>query len=149
MTRKLFIVARGNTAVYRQLQLTVGREADVEIIYDRRPVRRKPGRLGRLVAPLKRLVAGGDKAILERLDRRQQAKIDEELSKKGWVVIRIEDPTPRTSKASGEPRGRLVVEPGATRLKTPAPAPKPAGRESLRDPSEAVERLDDKEKSIS
>ena len=113
MVRKLFIVAQGNPAVYRQLHVTVGREPDVEIIYDRRPVRRKPGAIARLVRPLKRLVPRRASAnVLEHLDRRQQQAISEEIARKGFAVVRVEHSAQPGSPSRSESRVRLVVEPG-------------------------------------
>ena len=113
MVRKLFIVAQGNAAVYRQLHVTVGREPDVEIIYDRRPVRLKPGAVARLVRPLKRLVSRRENAyVLEHLDRRQQQAINEEIARKGFAVVRVEHSAPPGSPSRSGSRARLVVEPG-------------------------------------
>lgn len=92
LPRKLFIVARRNTAAYRQLLRTVGREPGVEIIYDRRPAPRKPGRLRRLASRVKRAfgLSRRDRA-LEALGRRQRTQIDQELKAKGWAVVRLDD----------------------------------------------------------
>jgi len=73
MIRKLFIVARGNSAAYASLQNSVGIEPDVAIIYDRREARSR---------------IRGD-------ERRQQPEIDEEISARGWAVVRNQEVDPR------------------------------------------------------
>jgi hypothetical protein len=136
MARKLFIVAHGNAVVYRQLQNTVGRDPDVEIIYDRRPARRKPSAVDRLVRLVPRRPTTN---ILEQLDRRQQKTVEDELAKKGFVVIHVEEPEQRTSLSRGEPTSRLVVEPGDARLGTPPAASR----------AEEQKDLEEKEGSVS
>jgi len=93
MPRKLFIVARANTAAYRQLLRTVGGEPGVEIIYDRRPPPRNPGTLRRLASRVKRAfgLSRRDQA-LEALGRRQRTRIDQDLKANGWAVVRLDDP---------------------------------------------------------
>lgn len=140
MVRKLFIVAQGNEAVYRQLHVTVGREPDVEIIYDRRPVPRKPRAVNRLLRPLRRLVSRRPKAsVLEHLDRRQQRAIDEEIAKKGFAVVRVEDPGPRASHTGSRLRARLVIE---RDVRLPDPAAPPPEKDS-------PAQLEQRERSIS
>ena len=137
MVRTLFIVAQGNVAVYRQLQVTVGREQDVEIIYDRRPTPRKPRRVDRLLRPFKRLASRRSAAnALDHLDRRQQQAINEEIAKKGFAVIRVEEP-------ARESRARLVVEPGAAPPGPPAvPSPTSNLRPQLERKDRQLERKD-------
>jgi len=150
MVRKLFIVAHGNAVVYRQLRITVGRDPEVEIIYDRRPARRKPRAVDRLVRPLKRLVPRRPTAnILEQLDRRQQKTVEDELAKKGFVVIHVEEPEQRTSLSRGEPKSRLVVEPGDARLGTPPAASRAKDLRSPREQKDSFEHLEEKEGSVS
>jgi hypothetical protein len=77
MIRKVFIVARGNTAAYQSLQNSVGAEPDVAVMYDRRS---SPGR--------------------ERThERRQQPGIDQEIENKGWAVVRNQDVEPTRAVA--------------------------------------------------
>jgi hypothetical protein len=94
MPRKMFIVARQNTAAYRQLLLTVGREPGVEIIYDRRPAPpAKPGRMQRLIARVKRVIGRRGARAADAPGRRQRPHVDQELRAKGWAVVRVdEDP---------------------------------------------------------
>jgi len=73
MIRKLFIVARGNTALYESLQSTLGPEGDVAIIYDRRCARTSAS---------------------SEPERRHHRKIDEEIVARGWAVIRTEHSEP-------------------------------------------------------
>jgi len=110
MTRKLFIVARDQTALYGQLRRTVGREADVAIIYDRRPVARKPGKLARAVRPLKKLFRRGrPENILDALDRRQRTQIDAEIKTKGFAVVHLETAGSAPPRASVQPEPAAVV----------------------------------------
>jgi hypothetical protein len=88
---KLFIVARGNTAVYQHLRRSVGHEVGVKIIYDRRPVPQKRGRLRRLASRVSgALGSSRHQQVLEALGRRQRTRIDQELKTKGWAVVRLD-----------------------------------------------------------
>jgi len=115
MTRKLFIVAKDNAMLYGQLRRTVGREPDVQIIYDRRPGPRKPQRLARVISPLKALVRRQrNQNLLDHLDRRQRTEIQEEITLKGFAVIHIEMPDPEDAVSPDQPqRPSIVVERGA------------------------------------
>jgi len=73
MIRKLFIVARGNTALYESLQSTLGPEGDVAIIYDRRR---------------------GPSSGSSEPERRHRRNIDEAILARGWAVIRTEHSEP-------------------------------------------------------
>ena len=122
MARKLFIVARGNVATYESLQRTVGREPDVEVLYDRRPAPPRT-RLGRLRAGLGRLLSRRRGTAEE---RRTRQMIDEEIRRTGWAVVRREpagDPAaPRASTDEARPPRpqpdppASAASPGAPRL---------------------------------
>jgi hypothetical protein len=122
MIRKLFIVARTHPTVYNQLRRTVGREAGVDVIYDRRPTVQEPGKLHRFIACLQRLLPGAvSQEILETLDRRQRRQINEDLKNRGWAVARIESPASDASaSAASQPKYRAVVEPEVRRVPPPA-----------------------------
>jgi hypothetical protein len=100
--RKLFIVARSNTAAYQQLLRTVGREPGVEIIYDRRFTSRLPGTLRRLASRLKRALGVGGPRGLKATGRRRRPYVDQELKANGWAVVRLDEP-PRTGRSSSSP----------------------------------------------
>jgi hypothetical protein len=95
--RKLFIVARGNTAAYQQLWRTVGREPGVEIIYDRRP---DPGTLRRFASRVKRALTLGRRSRGSKATgRRRRPQVDQELKANGWAVVRLDD-APRMPRSS-------------------------------------------------
>ena len=72
MIRKMFIVAKGNSAAYESLQNSVGTEPDIAIIYDRR----SPSRPRR------------------QDERRAQPEVDEEIGVRGFAVVRNEQAEP-------------------------------------------------------
>jgi hypothetical protein len=72
MIRKVFIVAKHNTATYQSLQNSLGTEPDVAIIYDRR-------------SP-----SGRER----KHERRQQPQIDEQIGANGWAVVRNQEVEP-------------------------------------------------------
>jgi hypothetical protein len=120
-TQKLFIVARSNPTVYRQLHRTVGREAGVEIIYDRRPPVREPGKLRRFISRVRWLLRFGSDQILDSLDRRQRQQINEQLRTNGWAVVRFDPPGAKaTASSSAQPQHRPLTELGSGRPATSA-----------------------------
>jgi len=109
--------------VYGQLRRTVGREAGVEIIYDRRPPCREPGKLRRVISCVRWLLRFGSDKILDSLDRRQRRQINEQLRTKGWAVVRFDPPEAEaTSSSSGQPQYRPAIELGSALPATPAEA---------------------------
>ena len=87
MARRIFIVAKDNVAVYNSLTQALRREQDVEIIYDRRrdTKRNDFGEAFRKVFSRRT----PDPAVRKE-ERRQRAKIDEQIRTQGWAVVRIE-----------------------------------------------------------
>lgn len=92
MSRKLFIVARGNEAVYGQLHRTVGREPGVQIIYDRRRPQKKPGTLRRAASGVTGMLVGArTDGVREAGGRRQRVDVLEDLKSQGWAVVRLDE----------------------------------------------------------
>jgi hypothetical protein len=92
MPRKLFIVAKGNDVIYRQLQRSVGREPGVDIIFDRRrpPVVR--GRVGRAVSGVTGLLRRQRREQLRgHFGRRRRSSVADELQARGWAVVHLDD----------------------------------------------------------
>jgi hypothetical protein len=94
MVRKLFIVAKGNTAVYGFLQRTVGQEPQVAILYDRREAPIPPKRLARLLGRARRLFSRStpqpqaSRPVTQ--ERRRHPAIDAEIRSRGWTVIHLD-----------------------------------------------------------
>ena len=93
MSRKLFIVARGNEAAYGQLQRTVGREPGVQIIFDRRrPKPKRAGKLRRVASGVTGMLGGSrTEASREASGRRHRLDVAEDLKTQGWAVVRLDD----------------------------------------------------------
>src|SRR5262245_46420609 len=91
MAGKLFIVAKGNVAVYESLRRSVGAEPGVAIIYDRRVTpasrRRAPRFLGPFHGPgaPRRLEPSPERPPV---DRRQQNAVESQIRQRGWAVVR-------------------------------------------------------------
>lgn len=81
MRRMLFIVSPDRPDIYEGLCKTMDREANVEVIYERRqaPPRKRPGPVP---GPERRRTA-------DRRDAERQ-RIDADVRAFGWAVIRIE-----------------------------------------------------------
>jgi hypothetical protein len=82
--RKIFIVAPEYTAMYESLKRALVGEQDVEIVYDRRLPKRKPG-----ARSLGSIWSRGSLAELG--DRRMASHVDDDLRTRGWAVVRIDD----------------------------------------------------------
>jgi hypothetical protein len=92
MARKLFIVARGNDVIYGQLQRTVGREPGVEIIFDRRRAPVVRGRLVRAVSGVTGLLRRERSDQWRgRFGRRRRSTVGQELERRGWAVVHLDD----------------------------------------------------------
>jgi hypothetical protein len=92
MPRKLFIVAKGNETVYRQLRRSVGREPGVIIIYDRRRTPKALGRLRRALSRVRVLLVGTPRQRKRAaLRRRQREDIAEQIERQGWAVVHLRD----------------------------------------------------------
>ena len=88
MIRKMFIVAKGNTAAYQSLQNSVGTEPDIAIIYDRR---------------------ASSRARRED-ERRAQPEVDEEIGARGFAVVRNDQADPLLSEAFATTRYNKLRE---------------------------------------
>ena len=84
MVRKIFIVSPGQVEMYESLKRALVGEDDVEIIYDRRLAQRKESR--RRNVPL--WSRGSLAAVGE---RRSPSHVDDELRRRGWAVVRLDD----------------------------------------------------------
>jgi hypothetical protein len=81
--RKLVIVARDNISLFESLKRTLGKEADVEIVFDRR---RESGKSG----GLKKIFSRESQARPSGEERRRRTEIDEQIRTQGWAVVRDE-----------------------------------------------------------
>lgn len=83
--RKLVIVARDNVSLYESLKRTLGKEPDVEIVFDRR---RDSSRSGRLGDSVKKIFSRESHPPRTQEDRRRRAEIDEQIRTQGWAIVR-------------------------------------------------------------
>jgi hypothetical protein len=81
--RKLVIVARDNITLFESLKRTLGKESDVEIVFDRR---REPGKSG----GLKKILSREPQERATGEERRRRAEIDEQIRTQGWAIVRDE-----------------------------------------------------------
>ena len=81
--RKLVIVARDNVTLFESLKKTLGKEPDVEVVFDRR---RESGKSG----GLKKIFSREPQAPPTGEERRRRAEIDEQIRTKGWAIVRDE-----------------------------------------------------------
>jgi len=117
MTRKLFIVARGNVVTYESLRRSVGHEPGVEIVYDRRPLLHQSA-MGQVLATIKHLLSGRRRRPAA--DRRRRM-VDEEIRRNGWAVARHD-----AGSGAKDPAGPPVSPgPGAAKHQPPTPQPSP------------------------
>jgi hypothetical protein len=136
MARKLFIVARGNVAVYESLQRSIRHEPGVEIIYDRRSetADARGGLLRRLRMPGRPDVPPSARAARER----RRAHIDEELRTRGWAVVRDAG---RAADVRPRAGGSLAPPPTPAPPREPPPiAPAREQERTWRPPDEVVRR---------
>ena len=82
--RKLVIVARDNITLFESLKKTLGKEPDVEIVFDRR---RESGKGGGLKKIFSREPAAPSPTGEE---RRRRAEIDAQIRRQGWAIVRDE-----------------------------------------------------------
>jgi len=117
MTRKLFIVARGNVVTYESLRRSVGHEPGVEIVYDRRPPLHQSA-MGQVLATVKHLLSGRRRRPAA--DRRRRM-VDEEIRRNGWAVVRHD-----AGSGAKDPAGSPIrPAPGGAKRQPPAPQASP------------------------
>ena len=117
MARRIFIVAKGNVAVYNSLTQALRREQDVEIIYDRRG-----GKRSDFGGAFKRVFSRGQAAPTPQQERRARAKIDDQIRTQGWAVVRIEGQELTVDDASMEKYKKLRSVWSAPRVEDPVVA---------------------------
>lgn len=84
MGRKLFIVAAEYTEMYESLKRALVGEEDVEIVYNRRVSNRK--------AETRRPASIWSRGPLAELgERRAPSHVDDDLRRRGWAVVRVDD----------------------------------------------------------
>jgi hypothetical protein len=83
--RKLVIVARDNVSLYESLKRTLGKEPDVEIVFDRR---RDSSKSGGLSDSVKKIFARESQPARTQAERRRRAEIDEQIRTQGWAIVR-------------------------------------------------------------
>ena len=86
MGRKIFIVAADDTEMYESLKRALVGEEHIEIIYDRRLSNRKEDR-GRRGS----IWSAGPLAHLG--ERRMPSHVDDDLRRRRWAVVRVDDDT--------------------------------------------------------
>ena len=77
MERLLFIVSQGRRELYDSLRVMLGPERGVEVILDRRVVKRR--RRHEALPPMER----------RRFGRRGRRSEDAEMETRGWTVVRL------------------------------------------------------------
>jgi len=77
LARVLYIVSRGNTALYNHLRTTL-ETATVEVTFDRRSGERRQ--------------RGDAPEVERRKSERRRLRIDDDLRRVGWAEVRIDDP---------------------------------------------------------
>jgi hypothetical protein len=78
---KLFIVAPGYRAMYESLTRALAGEENVEIIYDRRVIRRDDTR--------RRPTIWSHGPLADLGDRRLPSHVEDDLRTRGWAVVRV------------------------------------------------------------